>query len=513
MLTLTPTQQQQDIVDYFCDKSNDFLSVQAGAGASKTTTLLFVAQKMNSMGYRGAYLAFNKLIVAEAKTKFSGSVIVKTVHATAYGYMKPEFKNKLKREDRMYKNQISGYLSVEPITIAIKSGEDLTYDKINKTEIVDLADKTVENFCNSAETEISAKHIPLIKKFGKVSKEKYDTIFEQSQEYLVKIARALWTDVNNPLGKTPFKHHHYLKQWELDSPLIDAHYLMVDEAQDLNPVMLSIIEKNAAMGRKIILVGDTQQSIYSFTGAVDALAYVESKGVEVKQLTKSFRFGVNLAKIANLFQEDLNSNLRLIGGNPNEGNSGFQCGNDYSLVDAILTRTNAGALKAFMECIADGLNPYLNINVKEVVEIIDGIQDLRYKGKSKHYELMVYNNYEELKLDIKKETVDYQVAMIHEAINEYGAESIKTRLSNMTKGSSPQILTAHKSKGCEYDSVLLYGDFRLSDKMISKVKRKSDLDEYLRLCYVAATRAKANLDWLALYDYRQRINSVRVRES
>ena len=59
---------------------------------------------------------------------------------------------------------------------------------------------------------------------------------------------------------------------------------MIDEARDLNPCLLEIVEKQIQSGKQIILVGDTYQHIYDFTGAVDAMPYIARKYREVSRL-------------------------------------------------------------------------------------------------------------------------------------------------------------------------------------------------------------------------------------
>src|SRR3546814_11312336 len=62
-------------------------------------------------------------------------------------------------------------------------------------------------------------------------------------------------------------------------------YLIVDEAQDLNPILIGIVEKS---GLPAVIVGDNWQSIYGFRGAEDAMSYFDG---DVYSLSQSFRFG------------------------------------------------------------------------------------------------------------------------------------------------------------------------------------------------------------------------------
>ena len=74
----------------------------------------------------------------------------------------------------------------------------------------------------------------------------------------------------------------------------DYDLILVDEAQDLNPVTMAIIEEQTI---PVMYVGDTHQHIYGFNGAKDGLR-ANRADVELR-LTRSFRFGPAVAWIAN----------------------------------------------------------------------------------------------------------------------------------------------------------------------------------------------------------------------
>ena len=59
----------------------------------------------------------------------------------------------------------------------------------------------------------------------------------------------------------PCTHDTYMKAWQLSNPKFEYDYIMFDEAQDANPVLLSVMLKPKLQQ---ILVGDELQSIYQF---------------------------------------------------------------------------------------------------------------------------------------------------------------------------------------------------------------------------------------------------------
>ncbi|MCU0396031.1 MAG: UvrD-helicase domain-containing protein [Chitinophagaceae bacterium] len=141
-----------------------------------------------------------------------------------------------------------------------------------------------------------------------------------------------WVDLENIKGDLPYKHEHYLKSWHLAGPVIPADFILFDEAQDANPVLLACVlaQKNAQK----ILVGDSNQQIMEFTGAVDAL---EKTGIEKHvYLSQSFRFGPAIAEQANRVLQALDARLRLRGFDKIDSVIDFA-----HSPDCYLTRTNA----------------------------------------------------------------------------------------------------------------------------------------------------------------------------
>jgi len=79
---LTLTQEQASILEAV--KSGDpLIKINAFAGTGKTTTLLAIANELKNRSI--LYLAFNKSIQLEAKSKFPYNTLVKTTHSIAYG--------------------------------------------------------------------------------------------------------------------------------------------------------------------------------------------------------------------------------------------------------------------------------------------------------------------------------------------------------------------------------------------------------------------------------------------
>ncbi|WP_234841934.1 UvrD-helicase domain-containing protein [Sinorhizobium meliloti] len=68
---------------------------------------------------------------------------------------------------------------------------------------------------------------------------------------------------------------------------------MLDEAQDTNPVVLDILQRQRG---QLIYVGDRYQQIYEWRGAVNAMESIDTDASTY--LTTSFRFGDAIAELA-----------------------------------------------------------------------------------------------------------------------------------------------------------------------------------------------------------------------
>jgi len=112
---------------------------------------------------------------------------------------------------------------------------------------------------------------------------------------IVPWAERAWNDIRAVNGALPFRHDHYLKLWQLTRPRIGADYMMFDEAQDANPVIVAVVQDQSGLQK--VAVGDSCQAIYGWRGAIDALATWPA--TTRLHLSQSFRFGPAVAEEAN----------------------------------------------------------------------------------------------------------------------------------------------------------------------------------------------------------------------
>jgi superfamily I DNA/RNA helicase len=309
-------------------------------------------------------------------------------------------------------------------------------------------------------------------------------------------ARKAWADLQAKDGKLQYPHDAYVKLWQLSEPQLSCDYVLLDEAQDTNPVVLAVLN-NQRSARKIV-VGDGNQAIYEWRGAVNALDYF---GGTRLQLSQSFRFGPAVAAEANKWLEVLNSRLRLRGFDQIPS---VVCELDQA--DAVLCRTNATAIAEAMRLMDSGLRvAVVGKMASDLVWLADAAADLKAGRPTSHPDLMAFSTWAELQDHAENDPNGADLKVFVRLIDDHGPEKIKAYVARMADEHDPQTIvsTAHRTKGLEWDSVRIAGDFLEPKSDEPDVEPEIDPAE-ARLAYVAVTRARVQLDasnlaWVAKF--------------
>src|SRR5690349_24739000 len=94
---------------------------------------------------------------------------------------------------------------------------------------------------------------------------------------------ATGEESTSPNGRTSITPDVYLKVCEQSRPTINADFILFDEAQDSDGLMLSVLKHQRT---QVIYVGDPYQQIYEWRGAVNAMEHITAPQCA---LTESFR--------------------------------------------------------------------------------------------------------------------------------------------------------------------------------------------------------------------------------
>jgi hypothetical protein len=515
------TEEQKNILSL--SETGRDLVILALAGTGKTTTVGLVAKRLSDLSKNGIYLAYNAEMKRTAIEK-GFPAECSTIHGLAYRAIVGRGKGAIFNPTQVFNGTLPGRMISDALDLRGIAFDDRF---ITPQKIGSLCLSTVRNFCYSASPELSDSHVSL-DDYGtfirgileKVQKEKAeaenkgdgqtatiqknriialrDASRKLRREVLDK-SRILWNEMNKTPGKArlPISHDVYLKRYvemvaegKLKTP--SAKFVILDEAQDSNPVTIKLLNAFRENGAQSIVVGDHYQQIYEWRGTENSMKkMLESPDVSAATLSQSFRFGEEIAEFVNGYMTRyLNDGFHI------RGNPGVRSRiGENSRPDAIVCRTNAGVLEALFRETKMGRRAYLPKG-KEIARMIDDIEALRSGKRPKTSAFQIFRDCDELQ-DFSETEEGKQISGVLKMIKKYEGEDLSKILARAGAGSSSfevTITTGHGSKGLEWDKVSLWNDFPSGKKLESS-------EEEQRLGYVAMTRAKSVLDpimWKAL---------------
>ena len=340
---------------------------------------------------------------------------------------------------------------------------------------------TIRRFCQSAATEISSEHIPRHGALAAASEE----VIQQVAKVALDGATHVWTRMLAADDPIPLGHDGYLKVWALSDPRLPVDYILLDEAQDTNPVVLGVLSKQPA---QIVYVGDKFQQIYEWRGAVNAME--EARTDHQTDLTISFRFGGDVAHAANRVLEMLDAAKKLTG-NPNRHS---RIGNAPN--GTVLARTNATTITAIIDALDQGKRAHLVGGTEELIAMLRGVGDLKAGQPSSVPEFFGFENWQQVVEFVRSgEGEDLQTF-----VNLVEARSENQLLWALNRVADEDecdfvVSTAHKAKGREWPQVRLMDDFLKSLPKKERGQPSATVDpSELRLLYVALTRAQDVLE-------------------
>ncbi len=122
----------------------------------------------------------------------------------------------------------------------------------------------------------------------------------------------------------------------------------------------------------------------------------------------------------------------------------------------------------------------------EVVRFAKAARELQDNGYTDYPDLACFESWGEVTTYVEEDEQGGELRLLVKLVTDFGVPVILAALENMLREQDADVIvsTAHKSKGREWHSVQLAGDFPPDT---------TSADE-LRLLYVAVTRAKVNLD-------------------
>lgn len=463
------TQEQQDVVDYAKQiKDKELILIDSVAGSGKTTLLKAIAKELGDKP--GLYLAYNKAIATSSSKKFPKNIDCRTTHSLAY------------KATVVPMRLTVGFFGTQHIT-----------EKIDMRAKYNLVED-IREFCLS----------------------KYLTY----EEYAEACGRVNTSLANKYLqlmatGQQECTHDFYLKFFHkmLAEDSIDQseyNLIMLDEAGDLNEVTLEIFK--LLSGRVKVAVGDPHQNIYTFNHTINCFEELQAEGTTFK-LSKSFRVPDHIAApIEKFCKKYLNPEMEF---------KGIQSDSSAPIkTRGYISRTNAGLISKIIELNKEQTPYGLVRKAQEIFKVPLMVAGLKYQGKIydpayKHIQDDVddwYENKDNLKTNYSsvllylrsKYSEDLGLVQAINLVTKYGKsgifEAYAEAKTHENKKQDFMLLTAHSSKGLEFDEVMLATDMNNSiDMVLQNMAQNSEYvlsiseKESLNLYYVACTRALVRL--------------------
>lgn len=452
---MRPTEEQWQIITSKKRK----IVVVAAAGTGKTSTLVQYAKA--NPNRRMLYIAYNRAICQEAETKFPKNVECRTSHQLAHAAFAKRYRHKFAENLRL--SDIVEHLGTD-----------------NWRQARDVA-TTLETFMYSGDKTIVIGHTP--------QDDNPSSLSPPEQRYkaeLVTHATELWTRMVSEEDPFRITHDGLLKVYQLSDPDLSVFYsvILFDEAQDANPVTTAFIEAQDCIS---IFVGDRHQQIYRYRGADNALDSVHMDSATKLYLTNSFRFGPEIAMVANAILSLKGETVQVVG----RGKPGMVCmlapGDIAHLT--VLQRTVLGAITTAITLASRDKRIYWVGGIERygIADVAD-VYRLAYGGAVRSRHIRAFGSFEAYKTRAKQ-TGDREMLRITRLIQMPAIGELLKRLKQQTVDRESEaditLTTVHRSKGLEWDNVAIADDFP------DVFQLEGDLrDDELNLLYVAVTRAQ-----------------------
>lgn len=474
---MRPTPEQEEAIQAYLTGEN--VRIEALAGTGKTTTLTMLVNHGSPRGGKILYTAFGNKVIKDAKAKFPSSVAVRTNHSLAWG-VGVQYQRAGRLQARVTPHDLISSLGLTmasfPGSIDLRSGAHAVVE-------------TIATFCQSADDGLTTRHsyLPALR-----LARGDQPLAQHLAQLIARYAAEAWVQMADQNARTPVTHDIYLKLWALGGPRINATTILLDEAQDANGVIVGVLQNQAHA--QLVIVGDRQQAIFSWRGAVDAMDAFDF--AHSTTLTQSFRFGPEIAAVASAVLRDQCERDLDLTGDPGQPGTVGKC----DLPHCYLARTNAALMGQAFEVTSRFPAYRIGIvgGVEDLIKLVDGAAALQAGERTQVQDLAEFGHWRDVQEASQHEAYGHLRVLV-QLVDDYGPAMLRGMLERMRGNEADPaacdvlLSTAHKAKGAEFETVKLLDDFKPKGPPGDE-DRYGWSPEEGNLLYVACTRARKHLD-------------------
>lgn len=485
-MSFKPTPEQERIF-LFLNKRPENILIRAYAGTGKTSTVV-EAVKLLPKDKNIMFLAFNKHIQEELKTKLPEHVRCYTTYGLGTSAIKRKYGDKIQFDE----------FKADKIILKKSKTWDL-HDEFKSQEKIDFYLASIKKLCNLCRLTLTVKpeYIPYIA-------DRYEITNLSKPQDIKRVLKVL-DEMSTNRETYDFTDMIYLPAIDNGIWFFPQDYVFVDEVQDLNRCQIKIIEKTLKRDRKtgktlgrLITVGDFFQGIYGFNAADEkSFEWFEKfPNTKVLPLSVSFRCAKNVIAEAQKIVPDIKALENAPDGIVREGD----VLNEAQSGDFVICRTTMPLVKLFFQFLIQHKKAIVkgsDIGV-HLIELIGNIKSI--KELTEYWEQELKNFIADLKTKgvLNPEEHSGYIALADKVVTliflsklsnsiEDLKQKIKTIFTDEIEGIC--LSTVHKIKGLEANRVFIVRPDLLPMKA---VKGWQYLQEK-NLEYVAITRAKTEL--------------------
>lgn len=467
--------------------TTDHVALIARAGTGKTFSLVELASRFAAEGQSGILaVAFNKSIAEELSERMPRAVDTSTMHSLGFKTLRGALDTvKFKIDGNKY----------------TRLARDHGYDWETASKLSRVVDMLRTNVIPEDQwTSSAGMFLEEIGEDSDLAKVVVELLVEGTSllttKGLIDFTDMLWSLVHLQLRPS--------RKYEI---------IMVDEAQDLNPLQQVVIRKYLSAAGRFIICGDPKQAIYGFAGAsadgINSMVGALKKPTRFCEISKTFRCGHAIVREA------------IVQGGPDGKLANYQSAVDYegevkvlteadvdvhSFVegDAIICRTNRPLMEAAVWFLANEVG--FKLAGKEFIKqlktrMTSGLKDTQDKVFAKRK----VDKWLEDRIAYAEEMGRPSLADRHKDVAECchvfinlphirTVGDIKKSLDALeTDRPGPVLSSIHKAKGLEWSRVWWLDHAGHMGKMIKNKENEDPESQEWNLRYVCATRAKHTL--------------------